>query len=356
MDSVFKNDADKILKTFKRSNKDIIKKQCICDYERLIAIYDKFFPSNKKNEIPKELDEAKKLSNCELERIKHNINMQKVFEKNSDLLKDIYEKVLKSFNNYNINVSEIDDLDGIDLGVLNDFFSNYTEINTYFNKIIDTNHLLFYENGDACYTYNLPSINTDYVFLCLDNYLMAMPNMAHEMGHVYQDRITYNDNLNQYNFLLEFISSLMEILFIDYYYDINKKQSEYMSMQNLMNVKNAFHIAKNQIDLLKKYPDAFENFEINSKYLDEFHEMCGFEQGFCQDDLYINFYTIGFLCAINYFYLLKYDIPFDEVEKFYINNNDINNFENILKDIDTDNVNQYLRDFVPKNCKVKKKK
>jgi len=356
MNATFKKDIDKILKIYKKTNKESIKKECVNDLIKIRDIISDYFPLESSLIIPSEMKEL--CYECEKKNDENNEMIQKQIIDNSTLLKNIYDKVIDSFKNYNLEWVECKgNEDDFNLGIYSDFLKNYPGFFEIFTKILKDNHLVFIDNSDDSFCYRLMSTNEEYIFLCLDDIIMSKAALAHEIGHVYQNKITFDVDLKEYNLLDEFTSILMELLFIDYYFEINKSESEYMVMNGAYIWEDIFKCARAQLELLDRHDDAFENFEVNEKYSNEFNEICNSESN-GKDDLYIHFYTIGFLCAISFFYLLKYGIDFNEVDKFFIKNNESNNLTKILKnDIDLGIFNQYLRDYITKNKnKVRKKK
>jgi hypothetical protein len=96
---------------------------------------------------------------------------------------------------------------------------------------------------------------------------------------------------------------------------------------------------------MKKYKDAFQIFRLNPKYEKELDKLCKVKYKFHRDELYSQIYTIDYLIAINFYYQLKYGVDFNDIEKFYIENNCKNDLPTLLKNIDMDAVKQYLNEL-----------
>ena len=349
MNKTIKKDALEILKLFKKTNKESIKFACATDYFYLENLIDSFFPNTEWFKIPDEIVKTYE-DNIGIFK-KTEINIRKQIYNNLDLLEKMYEQIIDMFEK--AKVEEINDnidyklsMDEIDAEVFENFFNKYEGLNELFIKIYNEKRLLLVDSYGPSYTYNLKSINKDYIVVSSADPIHVLVSLSHEMGHVYQSKIYKDKNLDIYFFLVEFMSILMEHLFCDYYQEVDPKISYIMTINKLAVWSKIFKVSLAQIKLFKKHENAFDNLKLYTKYNNELDSLCTTDFNFKKDDLYLNFYPIGFMIAINFFYQLKYGLDFNEVQKFYILNNEKNNLNDLLTNyVDLDAIKEYLREY-----------
>ena len=179
-------------------------------------------------------------------------------------------------------------------------------------------------------------------FISLNAFAFASRGLAHEMGHVHAFNITYDDKVDDFNFMTEFMSFLIELSYI------NSENSKLTNQDNI----NVIYIlgllvyqSLGQVRLMKKYKDAFQTFRLNPKYEKELDKLCMVNYKHHRNELYSQIYTIDYLLAINFYYQLKYGVDFNDIEKFYIENSCKNDLSTLLKNIDMDAVKQYLNEL-----------
>jgi len=355
MNKVVKDDLMAILKTYYHTKKQNIKESCAIDFALIQDIMRMYSSDNKIPIMPDEMekDYIKAHKNKEQE---HNNIKQQIID-NIPLLEHFYLTLLDEFSKYEIDYTEYDSDDGcINLDMYYDFFKDYPKFNELLHKIVDTGHLYYVSNTDSSNTCILFSIDEEYIFINVDRVNTALYHLPHELGHVYQGKMKYSNNISGYDFLSEFISLLMEHLFINYYQKIDYKTSQKMQMNKLHSIKTTIDDCLTQLELLREMPEAFDGIHLKEEYRETIESMTDpNEFHFMLDNLYINFYIIDFLVAINYFYQVKYGVDFNEVDKVYIQNSVNNNLSSLLNNhVDLEAVKQYLRDYLPKK-KINKK-
>ena len=111
------------------------------------------------------------------------------------------------------------------------------------------------------------------------------------MGHIIESDIIQEDN----HVMLEFISTLMELLFIDYYQKIDSKTANIMKNNFVSKLFYLMLSLLPQIEIMKRHPDAFTNMSLNNKYRDEYNSMTLFGNYIHDNELYQQFYAIGLL-------------------------------------------------------------
>ena len=341
MNKIIKEDTQELLKRYKqaKTGKELI--QCVNDYFGMNELIDTFLPNEKIN-IPMDLLIIKGNINKVLEKEQIDINKQ-IYE-NLDILENLYYCILNEIYKYNLSLERGNfNLNEIDLDIYNDFFKNYGNMLEEFRKIIDTEHLFIIDGNDIASTINLRSINKQYMFISVNDPIYTLSSIAHEMGHIHAMNITYDNRINDYHFLLEFMSILIEDLFSDYYEIFDKEISNYKKRIKMISYYLIIREALMQIRLMKKYPDAFIKLELNPKYKEELDKMINHDYDHKRYSLYAQFYAIGFILAKNYYYQLKYTNDFNEIEKFYIEQNCKNNLSELLNNyVDMGSIKQYL--------------
>jgi hypothetical protein len=337
MNKVFKNDLMEIIKTLKKTNKESVKLQCIKDYNLLMNLLSYYFPHEIDHRIT--MPDVTSYTEDEIYEKDNQDRIRNEILANIDSLLELYEQMITLFNNFNIDPVEYDnDVEEIDFSQISDFLYDYPKIQQIFNKIIDSEHLIYIEGSNASYTYVLPSINREYILACLDEPNETEASIVHEVSHIYQERITYNTNMN--NYLNEFIPILMEHLFLEYYKGIDYKLSRKQIINRLNIWKKVTLESYAQLKLLKENPESFDGFIVKDEYKEELDKLCETDYTFLRDSLYIQFYPLGFMMAMSYFYALQYGMDSNEIDKFYIENN--NNLRAILDNIDIDSLREYL--------------
>ena len=348
MNNIIKNDIDEILKKYKRAKngKEMIK--IANDFSNLLDAAD-FFKCNlniKKNFPTDFLLLFKTLDNS-LQKERDNITNQ--IYANLDKLEELYSTFINEFEKYGYHFKRNNVIKDIDLDRYHEFFSHYGNMEQEFNKVLNNNHLFIVDGETIGATINFKTLKKQYIFLSLDDFNYASRALAHEMGHVHAFNITYNDDIDDFNFLTEYMSFLMELNYINY----ENSEIDYSEKENVIYIMYLIMLQSlAQVKLMKKYPDAFISFKINSKYEKELDKLCISNYKHHRDSLYSQIYSIDYLLAINFYYQLKYGVDFNEIEKFYIENTCKNDLSSLLNYIDMDAIKQYLNElFINKQYK-----
>ena len=287
-----------------------------------------------------------------------NLNFQSVqFEKKDDYVKiinkdknyvtkEMYDNRLLLGSLYNRLIdsisSEFDeeeyDVPSNQREVLINFFKQYN-IDKIFIDMLDNNKILVDDNFVSPTTLIFKSINKKYILVSNDKELDAL---SHEMGHIIESDIIQEDN----HIMLEFISTLIEILFIDYYQKIDSETAN--TMKNNF-VSKLFYLMLSllpQIEIMKRHSDAFINMSLNNKYRDEYNSMTLFGNYIRDNELYQQYYAIGLLLSISFYYKLKNGGTLDEVIEFVKNNKNTNLHDLLSNNIDLSLLDNFVNDFL----------
>ena len=340
MNQSLKKDLEELLKRFKRLKSEKDKLHFANDLANLIDTAGFAVNFNVKKQIPgevafllKSLDEA---LNTERSNIKDQIY------DNLDNLEKIYESFLNVYDKYNFSYSTSEDKGVIDLDDFHDFFKQYGNMDESFRKIRNEGNLFIIEGQNIAFTVNFRVLDKQYIFISTDNYSNTMSSLTHEMGHVYANNIYYNDKIDDFHILVEFMSFLIQLSFTDHKLCPNGNQSK-ISLMAITGELVRQSLA--QIKLMKRHPDAFTPHKVNPKYQSELDSLCNPFYDFERYTLYSQLYAINYLIAINYYYQLKYGLDFNEVEKFYIENLNKNDLSSLLQNIDLDACYQLLNEI-----------
>lgn len=338
---IIKDDINELIKRFNlaKNGKEMIR--CAND---LSNIMDAANLLKCKIDVKKEVPSDLVLMFFDLEKFlqKERDNITQQIYDNLDMLESLYTDFINEFKKYSFSFNGIKIVKDININVFHEFFSQYGNMDEEFNKILN-NELLFVIGGNTQgASINLRTLNKQYVFVSLDDYNFSSRSIAHEMGHVHAFNNTFDDNTDDYNFLTEFMSFLIELLYINY----DNTDIDYKEVVNVIYIMYLLALQSlDQIKLMKKYKDAFVSFKLNPKYKDEFSKIRSSSYEFQRNILYSQIYSIDYLLAIKFYYYLKYGVDFNEIDKFYIENNCKNDLKTLLSYIDMDSVKQYLNEL-----------
>ncbi len=342
MNKLIKDDIQELLKRYKRAKSEKEKILCVKDLSNIFDAALKMQSEvNLKMQVPTELAQNLAMLDDLMKNEKDDITKQ-IYD-NLDTLENIYTTFLKEFRKYHFTYKKIERDECVDLDVFHNFFKQFGNMDQEFTNIINKEYLFLTEGHGAGSAINFKILDKQYIFVSVNDFVSASTGLSHEMGHVHAFNITYDNNIDDYNFLTEFMSFLIEICYFNY------EQSN-LSVQDNIDfiyvVALLVYQSLIQIELMKKHPDAFVTFKLNSKYEEEFNKMRGnFNYEHHKNSLYSQIYSIDYLLAFNFFYQLKYGVDFNEIEKFYIENNCKNDLSSILKNIDMDAIKQYLQEL-----------
>ena len=345
MKKVIKDDLIELLSRFKKTKNEKEKIQCAKDLSNIFDTADLIQSDiNSKITIPADL--VFMLSNLEELMKKEKDDITKQIYDNLDTLEEIYTAFLDEFNKYGFKYKNINTYNDIDFDMYHNFFKQFGNMDEEFNKVINNERLFMVEGNHAGSTINFKVLDKQYIFIPINNYIYAAKALAHEMGHVHAFNITYNDNIDDYNFLTEFMSFLIELSFFNY-------EEANIDRQNNINLIFVLGLlvyqSLGQVKLMKKYPDAFTTFKLNPKYEKELNEILSkLNYNYQRTSLYSQIYTIDYLLAFSFYYQLKYGVDFNEIEKFYIENTCKNDLKSILNNIDMDAFRQYIQELYNK--------
>lgn len=342
MNKILRDDVLELVKRFKRAKNEREKMLCAKDLSNILDAAEIIQGDiDTKMLLPKELTVA--LTNLDKEMEKEKKEIAKQIYDNLDTLEVIYNTFLDEFRKYGFKYDSKDECRDVDLDMYHDFFKQFGNMDQEYTKVLNNEQLFMTEGGNAGSTINFQILGKQYVFVSIEDYVYAAKSLAHEMGHVHAFNITYNDNIDDYNLLTEFMSFLIELCFFNYE-DANLSNQENINLIFVMGL--LVYQSLGQIKLMKRHPDAFVNFKLNPKYekeLDEILRKLNYKHE--RGSLYSQLYSIDYLLAFNYFYQLKYGVDFNEVEKFYIENISKNNLSELLQHIDMDAIKQYLNEL-----------
>ncbi len=342
MNKILKDDVLELVKRFNRAKNEREKVLCAKDLANIFDAAEMMQSDIKaKISLPKELAIALANLDNEMEKEKDDITKQ-IYEK-LDTLEKIYDTFLDEFRKYGFKYDFKKEYHDVDLDMYHDFFKQFGNMDEEYTKILNNEQLFMTEGNHAGSTINFQVLDKQYVFVSINDYIYAAKGLAHEMGHVHAFNITYNDNVDDYNFLTEFMSFLIELCFFNYE-DANLSNQNNINLIFVMGL--IVYQSLGQIKLMKRHPDAFINFKLNPKYEKELDEILSkLNYNHHKDSLYSQLYAIDYLLAFNFYYQLKYGVDFNEVDKFYIENTCKNNLSDLLKYIDMDAIKQYLNEL-----------
>ena len=170
------------------------------------------------------------------------------------------------------------------------------------------------------------------------------------MGHVYQSELVNKDNY----FIVEFLSIFMELLFMDYYANIDIDTSKIMKNNFISNLFFLLLNNLSQIELMKRFNNAFINMDLNEEYRIEFNSISLFPSNNKKQELYLQYYGIGLLLAINFYYKYKENHDFNEIKEFIIKNKDSNLNDLINNYVDISLVDRFINDYFNDDIKASK--
>jgi len=348
MNKTFKKDFESIIKKYKKTNNPDIKNLCLHDYYYLTDLLMAYFPWEKGGVEELDLKPFMEIFDKENKSINDDI------VNNIDKLIELYEIVLGIFDKIDIEYDKTFEEDKkieVDYNVLYNFLNQYPGFTELYNHIYQSNHVIKNEISYQSCTYILPSIDEFYLVISTLRPNVILKSFAHELGHTYQEKLIYDNKASDIRILEEFLSMLMEFNFVDYYYSINSKDARKMTINSLALYREVFKIGYAQLQLLKTHKDAFVNMYLDNKYKDELNKLCNTKLNFNRDQLYLQSYFICFMLSLRFFYQLKYGLDFNEIEKFFIENNKEHNIQTLLDYIDI----QSIEDFIGENTKGKRR-
>ncbi len=258
------------------------------------------------------------------------------------LLESLYNRLIDSIS------PEVDeeeyDVPSNHREILINFFKQY-HIDNIFIDMLDNYKILEDDNFVSPTTLLFKSINKKYILLSRDKEIDALP---HEMGHIIESDIIQEDN----HVMLEFISTLMELLFIDYYQKIDSKTANIMKSNFVSKLFYLMLSLLPQIEMMKRHSDAFTNMSLNNKYRDEYNSMTLFSNYIYDNELYQQYYAIGLLLSINFYYKLKKDNNLDGVIKFVRDNKNKSLYDLLSNNIDLSLLDNFINDFLGNNKRL----
>ena len=336
---IFNRDINRILRIYNRSNDEKTKIDCANDLYRISELTQDLFPDEDYYCLTPQMETLVKKA-----KVKERQSLKMIYNlivNNIDLLKDIYNKVLDILIGYKSKNSCADNLN---IPLVYNFFNNYPELYSFFDKTLRGNHITFANDIGGSFCYSLYSLKESNIFIASDEEVRINSALVHELGHAYQDKLDNYDSSKELHLLLEFIPLLLELLFNDY-------------CQNNMSIiiqsfSDYIRISLTQLNIISKYKDAVKGFEINPRYRNELDTFCPFNYS-DKYSLCMQWYAIDFLLAITYFYKLKNGLSFNEIKKLYITNS--LNMVELLNHIDINLVSKFLEDYYPKDRLVREK-
>ena len=337
------NDLKEIINKLKSSKNEEERLILFNDYKMIkevLELYSDFeIPEINSDEYNKLQDKANKSK----ERITKEIY------NNLDYLEELYNKLLETFENIDIE-NLYENYDDSNMNIFLDFFRNYGNMQELYTKMVSHNQIIVNEEFGIASSMHIKSLDKHYIFLPETDNIISIP---HEMGHIYQNSLIDAGTISD-NFIVEFTSVLMEYTFLDYYEKYNKDKAHEVKKKIL--TSNLFMIfsALSQIQLMKRHPDAFINMELNPKYQDELNSMNLFGVDFRTNELYLQYYAISLLLIMKYYYKIKETNNFDVVRDFIIKNKDTNLYELLSNNIDLSLIPNFVNDFIGNNKKASK--
>lgn len=333
----FLNDLKLVINKYQNSSSNEEKLLCYKDYTALRELLLTYLDSD----IPY-IDILNK------EDLDQTFNKEKAFitgeiDNNKELLSYLYTKILDYIPSFDIEETIENQVNN---EIFKTFFNSFDNMNELYQKLLDSDGIQVNEDYTIPTTLSFDSINKSYILLPPNRYLQSLP---HEMGHIYQNKLIKKDNY----LIEEFLSILMELLFIDYYSNID------INTSNLLKdgfKSNLFFLLLNtsaQLELIKRFPDSFINMDLNPDYRVEFNSINLFPCNISKQELYLQYYGIGFILAINYYYKYKENNDFNTIKEFIINNED-NNLNTLLSNVDLSLIYRFMNEYFSNDKKASK--
>ena len=335
--NIFLNDLKLIIDKYQNSNSNEEKKLYYKDYTVLRELLLTYLDSDTSIPYINKIEEYDK----ELDKEKEDIN--KEIYLNRELLSNIYSKILDKISSFNM---EEDYYQEVNNELFIDFFKSFDNMDTLYQELLNNNGLQINEDYTVPTTLNFESINKNYILLPPNKEIESLP---HEMGHIYQNQLVRKDNY----FIEEFLSILMELLFMDYYSNINYEVSSIMKNKFLYNLFFLLLNTSSQLELMNRYPDAFTNMNLKEEYRVEFNSINLFSSNNSKEELYLHYYGIGFILAIDYYYKYKENNDFNEIKNFIINYKD-KSLDELLNNIDINLIDRFMNEYFNNTKKVSK--
>ena len=335
--NIFLNDLKLIIDKYQNSNSNEEKKLYYKDYTVLRELLLTYLDSDTNIPYINKIEEYDK----ELDKEKEDIN--KEIYLNRELLSNIYSKILDKISSFNM---EEDYFQEVNNELFIDFFKSFDNMDTLYQELLNNNGLQINEDYTVPTTLNFESINKNYILLPPNKEIESLP---HEMGHIYQNQLVRKDNY----FIEEFLSILMELLFMDYYSNINYEVSSIMKNKFLYNLFFLLLNTSSQLELMNRYPDAFTNMNLKEEYRVEFNSINLFSSNNSKEELYLHYYGIGFILAIDYYYKYKENNDFNDIKNFIINYKDKSLVE-LLNNIDINLIDRFMNEYFNDTKKASK--
>lgn len=334
----FLNDLKLVIDKYQKSSSLEDKLLCYKDYKALRELLLTYLDSD----IPYiDIDIKEEFDNI--------LDIDKMFvtkevDSNKELLSDLYTKILDHISGFDIEEDFNQEIDSNE--VFMNFFNSFDNMKELYQELLNNNGIQVDEEYTVPTTLSFDSIKKEYILLPPNKYLQSLP---HEMGHIYQNKYVKKDNY----LIVEFLSILMELLFMDYYSNIDTSKGNILKGTFKSNLFFLFLNTSSQLELMKRFPDAFINMDMNPDYRIEFNSINLFSSNMSKQELYLQYYGIGFLLAINYYYKYKETNDFNIIKEFIINNKD-NNLSNLLSNIDISLIDRFMNDYFNNDKKASK--
>ncbi len=347
-------DAGEIYEKFKKEKDEKKKVEYAYDYMGINDMIHNFISPFKMLGVPIEIQEAFASKKQEMREAKQNITNQ-VYA-NLDQLEKIYESFMSSF--LKIDFSRVDsrnELGTFDMNTLKSFFEEY-HLGEDFQKVINEDRVFMMDRKDIASSATLKSIGKNYLFVSKDPYYSGMKTFAHEMGHLYANNLENNTQIT--TFVDEFMSILMEHLFLIYSDSDNHVEAHYQAIRDCMTYYMVVRQAYCQVMLMKFHPDAFRDMQLNPYYLPTLKRI---SSNMPYDDkletLKLHYYALGFLLTATFYEKLKDGrMSLEDIEKFYLINYHSNDLTSLIKNISLTDVEDYVINVFNPNTKMKVKK
>ena len=336
---IFNRDINRILRIYNKSNDEKIKIDCANDLYKISEIKQDLFPDEEAYCLTPEMNRLlKKAHTMERQSFRQIYNL---IINNIDLLRDVYNRVLDILISHDIKNNN-PDIDSLNIPLIYNFFNNYPEFYTFFDKALRSNHITFANDIGGSFCYSLYSLKESNIFIASDEEVRINSALVHELGHAYQDKLNNYDSSKELHLLVELIPILLELLFNDYI------QTDMSIM--IQSFSQYIRIALVQLNIIKKYKDAVKGFEINQRYRSELDTFCPFNYS-DKYSLCMQWYATDFLLAITYFYKIKDGLSFNEIKKLYITNS--LNINELCNHMDINLVSKFLKEYPQKSYKVR---
>lgn len=347
MKDILLKDAKELLQLFKQEQDIERRKQIAYDFMGIIDMLKKFFMEEGPLVIPKEFNKYFQMKKNDVDKDRENVNNQ--IYNNLNRLEKIYTDFLNHFVTLDFaNYEMVEVEEKYDEEVLDNFFEKYSLTDEY-KRIVDGDRLFFFKNYDVASSVTLRSIDKQYMYLHFGDSFDDMKYFAHEMGHMHANNILGNDEKRHVGFLNEFMSITFENLFI-----LNSNVDENIRRKAVVNnIMGSYMIVRQalaQLYLMEQYNDAFEKMDLNLIYKNILDKICSVPSKTKRESLELQFYALGFLLAITF---IKKNMCFEEIDKFFIDNYDLNDLNKILDFIDINLVNEFLTECINGKGKIK---